>query len=209
MEEKTKLLQLLAEQAYQYRAVPFTLSAGGQSHEYLDCRAALSNPETLAIAASLLLVKLDPTVVAVGGLTMGADPLAIALSLCSHDAYEHSNYGAPSRVKWFSVRKEPKGHGTTRLIEGSVKPGDRVAVLDDVATSGASTIRAIKACREFGLTVVQAIVLIDRGGLDNIRDFFSVQPYGSPPPQSVGQGVRVDAVCQLSEIRVSKIASST
>jgi len=188
MEEKVKLLQLLAQQAYQYRETPFILSSGVQSHEYLDCRSALGNPETLAIAASLFLARLDPMVVAVGGLTMGADPLAIAVSLISHDAYKHSNYGPNSGVKWFSVRKEPKGHGTTRLIEGSVKPGDRVAVLDDVATSGASTIRAIRACREFGLTVVQAIVLIDRGGLDLIRL----------------EGVKVDAVCQLSEIRASR-----
>lgn len=175
----TKLLKLLAEQAYQYREIPFTLSAGGQSHEYLDCRVALSNPGTLTIAARCLLAKLNSNVVAVGGLTMGADPLAIALSLNSSPA---------KPIKWFSVRKEPKGHGTSRLIEGSVQPGDCVAVLDDVATSGASTIRAIRACREFGLEVVQAIILVDRGGLDNIRS----------------EGLMVDAVCQLADIRVAQ-----
>jgi orotate phosphoribosyltransferase len=95
-------------------------------------------------------------VTAAGGLTLGADPIANALSLISYQL------GRP--IKPFIVRKDAKGHGTKNKIEGNVKAGERVAVIDDVATTGASTITAIESAREAGLVVERAVVLIDGRG---------------------------------------------
>lgn len=156
MNRKSQLLSLLAEH-YDYRDEPFKLSSDELSHEYLDCRAALSNPGPLALAAGEICSKLDPTVQAVGGPVLGGISLAVATSLVA------------GNVRSFSVRKEAKAHGTGKLIEGDVHPGDRVAILDDVATSGASTLRVIQACQDFGLVPVQAIVLADRGGVAKIQ----------------------------------------
>ena len=166
MRETTRLLQALSKLAYQQRPDPFTLSSGAQSNEYLDCRAALSDPETLRLVASLVLGKIHRHVAALGGLTMGADPIAIATSLMSLDDRDVND----PKLGWFSVRKEPKKHGTRQLIEGSVVTGAKVAVVDDVATTGSSTIKAIQACQEQGLEVVQGVLLVDRGGVAAIRE---------------------------------------
>ena len=95
-------------------------------------------------------------------------------------------------MRWFSVRKEPKDHGAGKTVEGNLKEGDRVAVLDDVATQGSSTIKAIERCRQAGFEVVQAIVLVDReaGGLDKIR-------------AALKEGASVEAVFRKSEIKAA------
>ncbi len=157
-------LEYLTKYAYQRRREdeePFKLASGGTSFEYLDCRAALSHPAVLQVVCAEMSMRMMPFVDAVGGLTMGADPIAIGTSLI---------HMFPSTL-WFSVRKQPKAHGKGRLIEGAVTPGMKVCVVDDVATTGGSTIQAIEACHNFGLDVVQVIVVVDReaGGLDNIR----------------------------------------
>jgi orotate phosphoribosyltransferase len=97
---------------------------------------------------------LDPRVRAVGGLTMGADPIAVGLSIRS--------LSNTSPVNWFSVRKEPKAHGKARQVEGTISSGDKVCVLEDVVTTGASTIKAIRACRAAGLEVCQVLAIVDR-----------------------------------------------
>ena len=99
----------------------------------------------------------------VGGLTFGADPIAVATAFASELK------GKP--VNAFSIRKTKKDHGIIRWIEGDVKPGDRIVIIDDVATTGGSTIKAIERARSEGLNVVRAVILIDRqeGGLENIR----------------------------------------
>jgi len=176
------LLRELTEHAYRYSdGKPFILSSGASSPEYLDCRTALSHPYILHLAAKYLGSKLHSTVEAVGGLTMGADPLAIALSL----------QPGPG-IKWFSVRKEQKSHGRRRQIEGDVFPGNKVAVLEDVITTGASTLKAIRACEEAELEVCQVLALVDRGsgGIDSIRSAF-------PGDTEVG------AMFTLAEIRQS------
>lgn len=157
-------LEYLTKYAYQRRREdeePFKLASGGTSFEYLDCRAALSLPHVLQSVCAEMSERMAPSITAVGGLTMGADPLAVGLSLV---------HFFPS-TRWFSVRKQAKAHGQGRLIEGAVEPGMKVCVVDDVATTGGSTIQAIEACHNFGLTVAQVIVVVDReaGGLDNIR----------------------------------------
>lgn len=158
-------LHWLASYAYQYRPDnPFVLASGAISEDYLDCKLALSNSEALCDIGKFVSNHLMTDIVAVGGLTMGADPIAIAASFAS----AKSMY--PKR--WFSVRKNNKDHGTHKIIEGDVHEGDTVAIVDDVCTSGNSTITAIEACRDAGLVVRQVIVLVDReqdNGMENIR----------------------------------------
>jgi len=180
------LLDLLARVAYTYSPEQrFRLASGELSSEYIDCKSALSHPEALRAATTLLLERLRPEVQAVGGLTMGADPLAIGVSLAS------AGTAAPRR--WFSVRKESKDHGRKRLIEGI--PADsrmRVAVFDDVVTTGGSTLDAIAKCRDAGHAVVQVLAIVDResGGLDTIRE-------------RVGPSVPVEALLRLSEVHAA------
>lgn len=158
--DKNNLVTRLAR-TYEYRDEPFTLSSGETSHEYLDCRSALSDPKTLSHAAEAILDMLDGSVEAVGGLTMGADPLAIGTSVLSF--HRHNKY-----LRWFSVRKEAKAHGTGRRIEGFLRPGAKVAILEDVSTTGKSATDAIIAAVHAEMQVVQAITLVDRGGANNI-----------------------------------------
>ena len=176
------VLTALARYAYQYQEAPFLLTSGQQSREYLDCKQALGRAEVLPHVGALLLSYLRESVVAVGGLTMGADPLAIAASYASSSTSRS--------VSWFSVRKQPKEHGKNRLIEGAVQKGSRVAILDDVVTTGGSTIQAIEKTRGEGLEVVQVLVLVDRenGGMAAIRD-------------ALGPDISLDALFTKSEIQ--------
>jgi orotate phosphoribosyltransferase len=105
----------------------------------------------------------DLEVEAIGGLTMGADPIAHAVALTSFMK------GKP--INAFSVRKEPKGHGAGGLVVGDVQPGDRVVIVEDVITTGGSTLRAIGAARELGLQVVKVLILVDRqeGGKEEVE----------------------------------------
>jgi orotate phosphoribosyltransferase len=176
-----KLLGQLAMYAYQWSPDKiFPLSSGEMSNEYLDCKRALSRPETMDELGPVICGLLEPAVVAIGGLTMGADPLAMSASQAS------ARTAHP--VRWFSVRKEAKKHGLQKQIEGCVERGERVAIADDVVTTGNSTVQAIKACREAGLIVVQVIVLVDREQLDGMGNI-----------RRVGD-CRVDAICTKSEI---------
>ena len=104
---------------------------------------------------------------AVGGLTFGADPLAVATAFASE------LNGQP--INAFSIRKTRKDHGMIHWIEGDIQPGQRVAIIDDVATTGGSTIKAVERARAEGLEVVKAVIFVDRqeGGLENIRQHVS------------------------------------
>ncbi len=182
-EPRTALLDLLARYAYQYRPdQPFRLASGRTSPEYIDCKLALSRPEAMVVLGRLIHDRLGQDVTAAGGLTMGSDPLAMATAQWSAQTAHP--------VRWFSVRKESKDHGHVKAIEGCLSPGDRVAVLDDVATSGGSTIKALERCRNAGLEVVQAIVLIDRevGGLEAIQ-------------KALGGDASAEAIFTKSEVR--------
>lgn len=163
--EKRLLLGELAKYAYQYRPDnPFKLVSGQTSPEYFDCKLALSQPRAMAVLGKVVLCELVSDVVAIGGLTMGADP--IAMSTCQ------ASFGTTHMVRWFSVRKDAKTHGQKKLIEGDIETGEKVAIVDDVVTTGKSTIQAIEQCKEFGLNISQVIVLVDReqsNGLLNIK----------------------------------------
>ncbi len=162
--KRSRLLELLRERAFQEREV--TLSSGLKSNFYIDCKQVSLDAEGAALIGELfhqMVEDIAPAAVAVGGLTMGADPLATATSIASFVA------GRPRAA--FLVRKEPKGHGTNQWVESTrLAPGAPVVVLEDVITTGASTLRAIERSRLAGLTVLHAIGLVDRleGGRDAV-----------------------------------------
>lgn len=143
----------------------FRLASGAKSRFYIDCRLALSFPEARQLAGELVCDRLNlADFDAVGGLVLGAYPVALEIS----DAC-YRQTGKSLRV--FVVRKEPKQHGLKKHIEGKVNPGDRVLIVDDVVTTGDSTIQAIQKSKEAGLEVLQSYALIDRqeGARENIE----------------------------------------
>ena len=128
---------------------------GRESPYYIDCRPTTHNAQGLALIGEIFfdLIR-DLKVDAIGGLTMGADPIAHATALTSYQK------GGP--INAFSVRQRPKDHGTGGVLVGDVTPGDRVVVVEDVVTTGGSALRAVAAARQFGLTVVKVLILVDR-----------------------------------------------
>ena len=155
MTDYSTLVTLLAERSA--RRGRFTLASGKQSDFYIDARLTTMSPEGLSIIGSLALSTLRESgwkVDAVGGLTLGADPISYAIS------YASAASGHPLRA--FTVRKEPKAHGTGKLLEGPIREGDRVAVIEDVITTGGSALRAIEAVRSAKASVVGVLALVDR-----------------------------------------------
>jgi orotate phosphoribosyltransferase len=162
---RARLLALLVERSYHYRPErPFTLASGALSDFYLDARVTTWDPEAKPLIGALVFDVVTGRADAIGGLTLGADPIAGAV------AYYSQIVGAPIRA--FTVRKQVKEHGMGRWIEGSVRPGDRVAIVDDVVTTGTSTLDAIDRCRQAGHPVTAVVALVDReeGGLERIRE---------------------------------------
>jgi len=154
--KRARLLELLRTRSFAEREV--TLSSGARSNFYIDCKQVSLHAEGAALIGELFHAMIDevaPAAVAVGGLTLGADPLATATSVHSFRA------GRPRDA--FIVRKEPKGHGTGQWIESAGLPaGAKVVVLEDVVTTGASTLRAIERAKLAGFDVLYAIGLVDR-----------------------------------------------
>lgn len=134
----------------------FKLASGRESDYYIDARLTTLDAEGVNLIAGLFLAEIerDPEIAAVGGPTMGADPIVGALISLSHEA------GSP--LNGFLVRKEEKGHGTWKLIEGHLKEGDRVTIVEDVATTGGSIIRALNAVRDRGAVAKKVCVVVDR-----------------------------------------------
>ncbi|MFZ5453298.1 MAG: orotate phosphoribosyltransferase [Thermodesulfobacteriota bacterium] len=156
-DKRRELLKLLKEKSFRYSPHQlFKLASGRESPYYVDCRPVTHNAQSLALIGEIIfnLVN-DLDIQAIGGLTMGADPIAHAVALTSYLK------GKPLNA--FSVRKEAKGHGAGGLVVGDVKPGERVVILEDVITTGGSTLKAIDAAREFGLQIIKVIILVDRG----------------------------------------------
>jgi orotate phosphoribosyltransferase len=156
-DSRARFLRLMKELSFARR--PVTLSSGKTSDFYVDSKQSVLTAEGHFLAGQLLYQLLEqhaPEAEAVGGLTMGADPLASALSLVSFIA------GRPRPA--FYVRKEPKGHGTAQWIEGtaSLRPGMKVAILEDVITTGASAIKAVERARLHELVPIHVLALVDR-----------------------------------------------
>jgi orotate phosphoribosyltransferase len=165
-EMKQRLIELILEHAFQYSETPkFKLVHGGTSRFYFNCKRVTLDPEGQVLIGNLVFdaVRGLP-ITGIGGLTLGADPIANAA------AYTSWLKGRP--IQSFVVRKVPKDHGIVAPIEGKVKSGDHVVVLDDVVTTGGSTLQAIAACRQSGLVVDGVVVLVDRqemNGRENIE----------------------------------------
>jgi len=164
---KTELIELLCNRSFKYSDQPvFKLVSGRMSQFYINCKPTTLSARGLFLTGSLVFEALsDLEIQGVGGLTFGADPIAVAAALISE--IRRPSFNA------FSIRKTPKDHGISVWIEGDMKPGDRVAIIDDVVTTGGSTIQAIERARSEGLDVRRVIVLVDRqeGGVENIRGY--------------------------------------
>src|SRR5215469_9485575 len=148
---RQELLRLLAHKSF--KLGQFKLSSGGTSDYYIDCRTTTLDAKGARLAGEVFLEEIrqrgwKPQ--AIGGLTMGADPIVVAVSVVSGE------------LNGFLVRKSEKLHGTGQRIEGLREKGARVVIVDDVCTTGASTVQAIEAAREFGFTVVGVMCLVER-----------------------------------------------
>lgn len=167
-----RLLQITVETSFNISPEPiYPLASGTLSKYYIDCKIALSHPEVRELIGDLILDQVPfEDLDAVGGLALGAYPIAVAVS----DALYRTR---GKSIRAFVVRKEPKGHGLKKHIEGDVIPGDRVLIVDDVITSGNSTMDAIVKSRDEGLNVVRAIALIDR---QELRGAKRIQEAGIP-----------------------------
>ncbi len=135
----------------------FKLASGEISPFYVDCRALMAHPEARRLVAQLAYDALiDVEFDSLGGLELGAIPIAVTIS-------DFACAATPPRLwRTFVVRKQAKDHGLGKLIEGSIRHGDRVLIVDDVLTSGGSLLKAVEAARNAGLQVEQALVIVDR-----------------------------------------------
>lgn len=162
---KPELISLLCQKSVQYSDEPsFKLVSGRLSRFYVNCKPTTLHPRGMYLVGHLMFEAIrDVRPDGVGGLTFGADPIAMATAFASELQHQP--------IMAFSIRKTKKDHGIAKWIEGDLPQGARVVVIDDVATTGGSTIKAIERARDQGLEVIRAVVLVDRqeGGLDNIR----------------------------------------
>jgi orotate phosphoribosyltransferase len=135
---------------------PYTLRSGAVSDWYLDARRTTMSGDGAHVVGEAVLEALDPEVVAVGGMTMGADPIAVATAMVA------ARHGRD--IKAFSIRKDAKGHGTGGRLVGPVDVTMPVAVLEDTTTTGGAAMEAVQVLLDEGFRVVQAVALVDRSG---------------------------------------------
>jgi orotate phosphoribosyltransferase len=170
---REQLLELLATNSF--RLGEFTLSSGGKSDYYIDCRTTTLHAHGAELTGRVFLELLQQQgwkPQAVGGLTMGADPIVVATSVISAQAN--------TPIHGFLVRKAEKAHGMGRRVEGFQEKGARVVIVDDVCTTGSSTIQAIEAAREFGFNVAGVACLVERleaGGRPAVEKASSPAPF--------------------------------
>jgi orotate phosphoribosyltransferase len=168
---RQKLLSTLAHKSF--RLGEFKLSSGGMSDYYIDCRTTTLDAKGSRLTGEVFLEEIQrrgwkPR--AIGGLTMGADPIVVAVSVVSGE------------LDGFLVRKAEKQHGTGQRIEGFREKGARVVIVDDVCTTGASTVQAIEAAREFGFEVAGVMCLVEREeakGRPNVEKAAGTAPFVS------------------------------
>ncbi len=168
MDKRERLKHLITTQAFKFSETPeFKLVHGGVSCFYFNCKRVTLDPEGQYLIGNIIYDRIKELGVSgIGGLTLGADPIALSV------AYTSWVNGSP--IKAFVVRKERKGHGAMSQLEGNISSGDRVVVVEDVITTGGSTIKAITVCKDAGLDVVKVIALVDReemNGRENIRRY--------------------------------------
>jgi orotate phosphoribosyltransferase len=168
---RLELVRLLAQKSF--RLGEFKLSSGGTSDYYVDCRTSTLDALGSRLTGEVFLEEIRARgwrPQAVGGLTMGADPIVVAVAVVSGE------------ISGFLIRKSGKEHGTGQRIEGFREKGARVVIVDDVCTTGASTIQAIEAAREFGFEVVGVMCLVEREeakGRPNVQEAAGIAPFVS------------------------------
>lgn len=169
-QDRTELAQILRTKSV--KTGRFTLASGKESDLYVDCRVTTLDARGAVLVGRILhdLLRKEEAargikIESLGGLTMGADPITLAVAMTSSMA------GDAELIQAFNVRKEPKGHGRGKRIEGNFAPGQTVVVVDDVITTGDSTLKAIEAIEQEGGKVAFALILVDRqeGGRENIE----------------------------------------
>ena len=159
MSKKDELHHFIKTYAYRYSEQEFTLASGKKSHHYFNCKEIILVPDRLSLFADYVVNEHIPTVLgiqpeAVGGLTLGADPISYSLSL---------EYFRQGKIVYpLIVRKETKDHGTKKEIEGQVDKVKSCLVVDDVITTGGSTLKAVEALRRAGIKVESGICILDR-----------------------------------------------
>ncbi len=183
MYDKQALMQLVRDKALRFGQ--FTLASGKQASYYLDGKqVTLDSIGARLIAAGILERLGEPWPQAVGGMAIGADPITAAvITLAGVENLP---------LKGFLVRKEAKGHGTNRFVEGPVQPGDEVVIVEDVVTTGGSSLQAIARVTEFGLRVRKVVAIVDRmeGGAQafaergyKLESLLTIRDFGIEPPR--------------------------
>ncbi|UCF03478.1 MAG: orotate phosphoribosyltransferase [Deltaproteobacteria bacterium] len=171
---KARLMEIILEKSFQYSEKPiFKLVSGGVSNFYFNCKPTMLDPENKELIGRLILSTIrDLKVAGIGGLELGSVPISSAVSLISQ------LQGQP--IREFIVRKEKKDHGIPAKVEGEFIAGEKVVAVDDVITTGGSTIKAIEAVQKLGHEVPKVVVLVDReemNGRQNIEKLFQeVEP---------------------------------
>lgn len=184
MYDREALIALVREKALKFGS--FTLASGKQASYYLDGKQVTLDPAGARLVGEGILDLLVPYGLpkAVGGMSIGADPITSAVVTMS------AVRGTP--VAGFLVRKESKGHGTNQFVEGPVRPGDEVVIVEDVVTTGGSSLAAIDRVKAFGLVVMRVVAIIDRmeGGAEAFAklgipfaSLLSIRDFGIQPPQ--------------------------
>jgi orotate phosphoribosyltransferase len=197
---RQQLLTLLSKQSF--RLGQFKLSSGGTSDYYVDCRTTTLHAEGARLTGRVFLDEIErcnwrPQ--AIGGLTMGADPIVVSVAMLSAQethlrATDVSASKAHECIHGFLVRKSEKAHGTGQRIEGFHEKGARVVIVDDVCTTGASTVQAIEAAIEFGFEIVAVMCLVERE-----------ESLGRPAVESAAGGVPFISIFTASEVRAEHI----
>ncbi|WP_304820726.1 orotate phosphoribosyltransferase [Candidatus Binatus sp.] len=181
--ERSRLLEILKQTSYmENQTEGFLLASGERSPYYVDCKKALSHPEARMLIGSLIysIIEKDDPIDAVGGLEIGAYPIATAVS---DKIWQETG----KSVRAFVARKDQKKHGVGKRLAGDVRQGDKALIVDDVITSGGSAIMAIDRAREEGLEVRRVIALIDREEQDGRKTIEA-------------RGVKYDALFTLSDL---------
>ena len=158
LRELPPTLARLRDHVFQYsvKTGDFTLKSGKKSTWFLDTKQTMCRPDGMLLVAEAALEIIPSDVTAIGGLTMGADPVAFGIAAIA--ATQGRN------LRSFSVRKEAKDHGVTGRIAGALQPGDKVVVTEDTVTRGTSPLEAVEVIRAFGADPVLITVIVDRGG---------------------------------------------
>lgn len=183
---REELARLLAEKSF--RLGQFKLSSGGTSDYYVDCRTTTLDARGAQLTGQVFLEEIQARnwkPAAIGGLTMGADPIVVAVAVVS------------GNIDGFLVRKAEKQHGTGQRIEGFREKGARVVIVDDVCTTGGSTVQAIEAAHEFGFDVVGVMCLVERE-----------EAKGRPNVEKVARGAPFVAIFTANDVREEHVKST-